>query len=68
MLKYMYSESLFDIYIEIKHECQKKFFPQNKLYKKCTFFLSRAPTHHSFAFNSRFLHGLKHNSIPSRFY
>ena len=38
----------------------KTFFEQNKRYKKCYFFLSRAPTHDSFTFNSRFLYELKH--------
>ena len=28
--------------------------------KKALFFLSRAPTHHSFTFNLRFLYQLKH--------
>ena len=29
--------------------------------KNALLFLSRAPTHHSFTFNLRFLHELKHN-------
>ena len=29
--------------------------------KNALFFLSRAPTHHSFTFNLRFLYELKHN-------
>ena len=39
----------------------KKFFP-NKLNgtKNALFFLSRAPIHHSFTFNLRFLYELKH--------
>ena len=39
----------------------KKFsFGQNKQYKKFPLFFSRAPTHHSFTYNSRFLCDLKH--------
>ena len=34
-------------------------FEQNKRYKKCTQFLLRAPTHHSFTFNLRFLYEMK---------
>ena len=38
-----------------------KKFPSNKINvtKNALFFLSRAPTHHSFTLNSRFLYGLK---------
>ena len=36
-------------------------FGKNKRYKKCHFFsFARAPIHHSFTFNLRFLHELKH--------
>ena len=34
--------------------------------KNALFFLSRAPTHHSFTFNSRFLYELKYNVHPSK--
>ena len=39
-----------------------KKFPSNKINgaKNALFFLSRAPTHHSFTFNLRFLYELKH--------
>ena len=39
-----------------------KKFPSDKINgtKNALFFLSRAPTHHSFTFNLRFLHELKH--------
>ena len=48
-------------YIEIKRKCWKNSSGQNKRYKKCTFFfLSRAPIHHGFDFNFRFLFELKH--------
>ena len=48
--------------------------------KNALFFISRAPTHHSFTFNSQFPYELKHKNrlsksvwdfsflIPSRFY
>ena len=39
---------------------KKKFFWQNKRYKKITLFLSRAPTHHSFTFNLWFIYELRH--------
>ena len=39
---------------------KKLSFGQNKRYKNCPFFLSRAPTQYSFTFNSRFLYELKH--------
>ena len=37
-------------------------FPSDKINgaKKAPFFLSRAPTHHEFTFNLRFLYELKH--------
>ena len=39
-----------------------KHFPQDKINvtKNALFFLSQAPTHHSFTFNSQFLYDLKH--------
>ena len=61
MEKYVYSESVFNtLHIEIKHKCKKNFFGQNKRYKNALFFLLRAPTHHSFTFNLRFLYELKY--------
>ena len=36
-------------------------FEQNKRYKNAIFFLSQAPTDHSFTFNSQILYELKHN-------
>ena len=64
----IYSESSFNtLYIEIKHKCFKKnSFGQNKRYKNALFFLSRAPTHHSFTFNSQFLYELRHQAHPSK--
>ena len=38
---------------------KKSPFVQNKRYKNALFFLSRATTHHSFAFNLRFLYELR---------
>ena len=58
--KYLYSESVLNtLYIEIKQILKK--FPSAKINgtKKALFFLSRAPTHHSFIFNLRFLYELK---------
>ena len=50
MLKYIHLENLLNtIYIAIKH---KTFFRQNKRSKNVLFFQLRAPTHHSFTFNS----------------
>ena len=45
-----------------------KKFPSNKINvrKKASFFL-RAPTHHSFTFNSQFLYELKHSVHFSKF-
>ena len=62
MYRYVYSESVFNtLYIEIKHKCKKK-FPSDKINgtKHALLFLSRAPAHHSFNFNLRFLYELKH--------
>ena len=61
MLKFVYSESVFNtVYIEVKHKCLKISFGQSNRYQNCPLFLSRAPTHHSFTFNLRFLYELKH--------
>ena len=39
---------------------KKNFFGQRNRTKNPFFFLSRAPTHHSFTFNLRFVYELKH--------
>ena len=60
--KYVYSESVFNtLYIEITQMLKK--FSSDKISgtKNALLFLSRAPTHHSFTFNLRFLYELKHN-------
>ena len=57
----MYSESVFNsLYIEIKQIFKN--FHSDKISgtKNALFFLSRAPTHHSFTFDLRFLYELKH--------
>ena len=43
-------------------------FPSDKINvtKNAQFFLSRAPTHHSFTFNSEFLYELKHKVYLSK--
>ena len=45
-----------------------KKYPSDKIKgtKNALFFLSRAPTHHSFTFNLRFLYVLKHNVCLSK--
>ena len=45
-----------------------KKFPSDKINgtKNVLFFLSRAPTHHSFTFNLRFLYELKHKVCLSK--
>ena len=45
-----------------------KIFPPDKTNgtKNALFFLSRALTHHSFTFNLRFLHELKHKAVLSK--
>ena len=65
MKKYVFSGGIFNIlYIAIKHECQKIFLrtkkKKKKVKKNSLFFLSQAPTHHSYTFNLRFLYQLKH--------
>ena len=67
MLKYVYSESVFNTpYIEKKQMLKK--FPSNKINgtKYALFFISRAPTHHSFTFNLRFLYEPKHKVCLSK--
>ena len=71
MKKYVFSGGIFNIlYIAIKHECQKIFLRTKKKKKnggkKALFFLSQAPTHHSYTFNLRFLYQLKHKVRPSK--
>ena len=67
MQKYQYSESVPNIlkvykvlYIELNTNVKN--FPSDKINgtKNALFFLSRAPTHHSFTFNLRFSYELKH--------
>ena len=69
--KYVYYESVFNtLYIEIDFEFSLKRLKRLKLkrflwtkingMKNALFSLSRAPTHHSFSFNLRFLYELKH--------
>ena len=63
----MYSESLFNtLYIQIKQILKK--FPSDKINgtKYALFFLSRAPTHYSFTFDSQFLYELKHKPRLSK--
>ena len=58
MQKYIYSESVFNtLYIDML-----KKIPSDKINgaKNSLFFLSRAPTHHSFTFNAQFIYELKH--------
>ena len=45
---------------------EKASFGQNKKYKKCTFFLSPAPTHQSLTLNLRFLYEVKHKVCFSK--
>ena len=56
MLKYVYSDSVFNILcIEINTKVKKKKkFPSDKINgtKNALFFVSQAPTHHSFIFQS----------------
>ena len=71
MKKYVFSGGIFNIlYIAIKHECQKIFLRTKKKKKNgaknALFFLSQAPTHHSYTFNLRFLYQLKHKVRPSK--
>ena len=70
MKKYVFSGGIFNIlYIAIKHECQKIFLRTHKKKngaKNALFFLSQAPTHHSYTFNLRFLYQLKHKVRPSK--
>ena len=68
MQKYVYSESVFNtLYSERKHKMLKK-LPSDEIdgTKNALFFLSRAPTHHSFTFNLRFLYELKHKVCLSK--
>ena len=65
MKKYVFSGGIFNIlYIAINTNAKKYSFAQKKKKKNVTknalFFLSQAPTHHSYTFNLRFLYQLKH--------
>ena len=62
MCKSMCILKLYSIYYTLRWNktLRKISFGQNKLYKKCSFFLSQAPAYHSFTFNLRFLYELKH--------
>ena len=63
----MYIVKVYSIlYIEIKQILKK--FPSDKINgtKNALFFLSRAPTHHSFTFNLRLLYELKHKVRHSK--
>ena len=67
MKKYVYSEGVFNkLYTEIKQMLKK--IPSNKINstKNALFLLSRAPAHHSFTFNLRFLYALKHKISLSK--
>ena len=72
ILKYIYSESVFNaLYIEIKHNCYKKFLQtkkKNGVTKALFFhFLSFwAPTYHSVTLNLLFLYELKHKVLLSK--
>ena len=48
------------VYRNVKTNVKNIPFGQNKRTKNVLFFLSRAPTHHSFTFNLRFNYELKH--------
>ena len=57
MLKYIYSESLLNtLNNEITQRLKKIPLDKINVTKNALRFLSRAPTHHSFTFNSRFLY------------
>ena len=49
-----------------KTNLKKNPFRENKRYKNALFFLSWAPTHHSFTFNLQLLDKLKHKVRPSK--
>ena len=66
--KKVYKVMFFDtLYVEIKTQILKK-FPSEKINgtKNVFIFLSRAPTHCNFIFNSRFLYELKHKVCLSK--
>ena len=46
--------------LRLNANIKKNSFGQNKWHKNVLFFLSQAPTYHSFTFNLRFLCDLKH--------
>ena len=55
---------VYSVYYTLRQNTNVKKFPSGKINntKNARFFLSRAPTHHSFTFNLRFLYELKHIS------
>ena len=62
MLKYIYSESLFNtLYFQIKHKRLKNLLKQTL--QKIPYFFALAPTHHSFTVNSGFLYELKYKVL-----
>ena len=61
VLKFVFSECVFNaLYMEINTNVETN--PSNKINatKNALFFHSRAPTHHSFTFNLRYLYDPKH--------
>ena len=60
--KGMYILKVYSILYTFRYNTNVKKIPSDKINstKKAHFFLSRAPTHHSFTFNLRFLYELKH--------
>ena len=53
-------------YVKVHINVKKISFGQNKRYTKCSFFLSRASTHHGFTFNLWILYELKHKVHHSK--
>ena len=65
--KYVYSESVFStLYIQIKTQLLKKF--SSDVTKNVLFFISRAPTHHSFILTLRSLYELNHKVRLTRIF
>ena len=60
--KSMYILKVYSIHCILRQNTtlKKISFGQNKRYKKCPFFLSRASAHHCFTFNLRFFYKLKY--------
>ena len=59
----MYTLKVYSIHYTLRENANLKKVPSDKINgtKNAHFFLSRAPTHHSFTFDLRFLYELKHN-------